>query len=215
MTNLIKWGNGDTILGSVEREKDFLSGSFTQQTAGIRVDWGNGDVEILTGESWQAVPFDFLVPLTVGTYTGAGRVLRRVTGQSVIWFDFEGTVTFQTRCDIPSHYVFKVNGGWFARSSSSFSSCGSPTYSYPIGNTEFYSRCQAGNLEGGYNFSDSTGGIGKRITVNPCGYKVTTNTGQVSQRSTSTPPNVTIQTGNCILKITYTDNSLQRESLQR
>jgi hypothetical protein len=133
-----------------------------------------------------------------------------VPGQPIIWFDFEGSLEFLTRCDVTSQYVFKVSGGWVARGSSNFSSCGSPTYAFPKANTEFYSRCQIGALEGGYRFSDSSGGLGKRITVNPCGYRVTSNTGKISERSATTPPTVTITTGGCALSIAYTDNSSER-----
>lgn len=200
---LVLWSGGGRYVAS----KDVATAQKTEIPGGVLVDWGGGDTETLTGGTWTISDSDFLEEIPVGAYTGAGRVQLFSGGSPSLYFDFEGSISFLSSCVNGGFYVFKVSGGWVSRNGGAFWGCGSPQYAYNKADTRLFKRCAPPQIEGGYNFSDSSGGLGSRITVNTCGKKVTTDTGAISERDSDSNPNVSLLAGNCAIAVTFADNT--------
>lgn len=167
---------------------------------GVRVDWGGGDVVILSGETWQ---------LSSGT--------SRVTAAILM---------FSTRNNLTIDLVVE-NQALFSACGVS-NSLGSHTVNTGFeidltGNGRFRRRCVAGNVinitrfhRSSYWYATitvngqfiSTVGEGAAFAIQSF-RRITTNTGAVSERNTTNEPSVSLQPGNCKLTIFFIDGTTQ------
>ncbi|WP_152550973.1 hypothetical protein [Picosynechococcus sp. NKBG042902] len=172
-----------------------------QSGSGIEVDWGGGDIDILPGETWGISSFG-LYSVTISAYGGS----QTATTPNVI-----------------------SSAGSFGRTALSISqlcALDAPIISGNVGTLRACDNCARFNISsqwmittdggiarttsGAYLGANCNNGIPSISAVlTSSSTKVTTNTGATSTRQTTSNPLVSLQPGDCILTITYTDGKTQ------
>lgn len=170
--------------------------SLNPQSGGIRVDWGGGDVDILTGETWGIETTSFPTPSNC-----LGERFVALEELSV-YNPLQSCSSYSSRFPNGTIYLIKKDT-IFCISNCTGSLCGSFCnwqkrlfYIRPDGTQNAASLLSGWNISGLY-IPDAGE---QKVTV-------TTNTGVTSSRNTTTSPNVTMQPGGCILTINYLDGS--------
>ncbi|QCS50309.1 hypothetical protein FEK30_13250 [Picosynechococcus sp. PCC 11901] len=192
--------------------KEIQSWTPEQQQGGIRVDWGGGDVDILTGETWESAAWIE----AIGSFSQAMSSAYNPPECGAIQCK-SGTIGFR--------FFGELSGGLTPIRGNRVSNpyCGNHWYwtyenaGVVVSFTDWikYSPCDTRNYpEKAWNVGNpgwvqvymSVGGF----SLSPYGWKITSNTGDSSTRGGHPdPPDVSLLNGDCILTITFVDNTTQ------
>ena len=212
MGQVVVWGNGDTVTGrfKVPAGKTAISANSEAQSGGVRVDWGGGDVDILTGTDYQFVDhvvggmWEFSLYrthwLSGANRCGYQKAIRTLTASS--WTN-PAFGTFQVGSPPPDPEI-----DWEQATQANTQNQG--IWSYTAGSND--SRCSGTRT---WN-QRRNGSIVRNLDTCITAYaffetrtfpKVLTNTGQTSVRQTGTSPAVAVIGLGCDLIVNYTNGN--------
>lgn len=231
-------GNKLLINGSIFTGRtDIQSWTTQQQSAGIRVDWGGGIVDTLSGETWTIQTlYDYCIgPLRRWNATAflTRTIKAGKTGPTTVTvnttFDSVNPPTYASygvnfRPSGLTDYIVEVYANRTGkRNTTPSNTSGTPWYNLNyttsgvcdpnsfLGRvTQVYTqdRNTQAITGAGCTFS-TTGTIVQAGNTTPIGYRVVTDTGAVASRNITPQPSVSLASGDCSLIITYTDGKTQ------
>jgi hypothetical protein len=212
VNQVVQWGTGDTIQGQFKpQNNDAISANIEEVPGGILVSWNDGTSDTLTGTTWQIEP----IPSTSAMYFWQFQI--RILLDGVVFRDWSNDATYSATpptfevltCSnggILQHVLScRFFSGKYAGGTSVY--CGK-TYYVPnalLSNASYFNQFLiqvTANQSFGYSIRNLTSSLVSG-TPGSGGYKVTTNTGQTAQRQTDTPPNISLISGGCRVRIDF------------
>ncbi|WP_157096803.1 hypothetical protein [Picosynechococcus sp. PCC 8807] len=217
MGQVVVWGNGSTVTGrfKVPAGKTAVSATSEAQSGGIRVDWGGGDVVILPGESWTSEPIQ---DQTTGALWNHSFPINR--GNPVVFT----TANYQPPSPTLLIYGISMSAATFVAVVRGFKTqplnLGGTVYYRMLGSTN-WANIETFNarINGGYGGTTeylqqiaitgppTTTRFNGSINLQNIGYKVTTDAATSSQRETTTPPTISLESEGCSINIGYFDGN--------
>ncbi len=220
--DVVYWGVESETLGEYVAPKDVSTASIIQLPRGIQVDWGNGDIDILTGETWSISTSQNWKLFTTLIYDGSYSC--SVVNQ---WYGAAGFSRHlgaagyppsgkDWRAKILTEGTNQLRGTSAVQSSDRGWRLGVAVRDGVCPNKDGWNtNCWVvdGNGNRIFSYAYKSNSVTYRdyvqIEISITKTTVTTDTAETSEREDKTP-NISVIDGNCAIAITYTDNTTEQ-----
>lgn len=211
---LVIWGTGNNTEGRYLASKDVSGAAIAQSGGGILVDWGAGDTEVLTGQTWDTSQQDgthIVSGVSPGSCPswfkrpsgGGGYACRAIPRTGVVL----GSTVFRNSAPYPS--VFTTG---FEETDCLPRTPGASNLYYVAGSSN------EGNFSYLFTWSNTAcSPIFNLVSLTPVvlSYTVTTNTGETSTRnSPASVPSISLIPNSCAIAITFADGTSKEIPLE-